>query len=338
VTRARRVATTLLRLGVAAGLLVWLWRSGAVDLAGIAGTARSAAWNAEVFALLFLSTWAITLRWWLLLRLEEIDVSLLTALKLKLVAGFFNNFLPGSITGDVVKLYYVGGKSPAKKPEAYATVVIDRLIGLAALVFLVVIAALANRDFVFAPEHANLALTFYASAVVAAGFTGALLALVLARGGSGGLGGWLFRSRLPGIDALRRSYATLLRLVARPQVLLAALLLGMVSHALLVLVTVASARALGEGTLAISTYGFLVPLGFFVNAIPVGLPGGLGAGEAAMQELFWAAGAGRTVGVGVMVLNRIAGLPWSGIGAALYVFDRAALAPDHRERSARPLV
>ena len=51
-----------------------------------------------------------------------------SALKLTLVGLFWNNVLPGSVTGDFVKMYYIGKLHPDKKAEAYTTVMIDRIV------------------------------------------------------------------------------------------------------------------------------------------------------------------------------------------------------------------
>jgi uncharacterized membrane protein YbhN (UPF0104 family) len=325
---------TALKLAVALALLGWLWVAGALDLAAIARAARDPVWVVETFSVLLAGAVIITVRWWLLLRLEGIDVSLLVALKLNLVAGLWNNFLPGAVTGDVVKMYYLGRKSPDKKTEVYATVVLDRFLGLAALVYLAFLAGLANLDFVLA--HRECALTFLASALAALACTVALLGLIVCAGLHVPFPERLASSRLPGADALRRSSRTLVRLGERPSIVLASLVLGVLSHATHVLVGILSARALGEDRLVWTIYGFLLPIGYFVNAIPFGLPGGLGAGEKALEVLLVWAGGAPALGPGIMLLNRISGLPWALIGAVVYVFDRAALAP--KEDAAGPPV
>jgi uncharacterized membrane protein YbhN (UPF0104 family) len=325
---------TLLKLGVAFGLIAWLWKSGAIDFARVGAALTNVAWFTQSFLVIFASISVITIRWWLLLRLERIDLPLTDALKLTLVGQFWNTVLPGAVTGDVVKMYYVGKKSPEKKAEAYATVMIDRIIGLAALIYLAFFAALANTSFVFAKEHERLALTFYGNAILAVGFTLGILALVLGIGRRSTFADRIRGSRLPGIESFQRGYRTLIRLGEHPGTLFASFALGMLSHALLVVVGIISARTLGEGTLATSTYGFVVPVGLLVNSIPIGLPGGLGAGEKAFQELFTWAGGGVTLGAGVMLLLRISQLTWAGVGGVLYIFDRKALAP--REESSQP--
>jgi uncharacterized protein (TIRG00374 family) len=323
-----RVLGTIVKFVVAAAIIGFLVYTKKIDPAKV-GRAMTPVWIAESLALVFACIVIISVRWWLLLRLEKIDLSIVDTVKLTLVGHFWNNFLPGAVTGDGVKMYYIGRKYPALSAEAYATVVIDRLIGLAALVYLSFFFALGNLDFVSA--HAELRLTFGGNCLAAAGFTVAIGALVLGVGRKSSFADKLRTSKLPGIHSFRRGYRSLIRLGENPSILLASFALGVCSHALLVVIAVTAGQALGENTLSPSTYFFLVPVGLFVNSIPIGLPGGLGVGEGAFGLLFQWAGdvssTGASHGGDIMALLRLSQLAWGTVGAAIYVFDRKTLAP-----------
>lgn len=71
----------------------------------------------------------IGLRWWLLLRTQSIFISFWAAVKLYLLGWFYNNFMPGSVGGDLVRAWYVT-KHTHKKLEAVLSVFVDRAIGL----------------------------------------------------------------------------------------------------------------------------------------------------------------------------------------------------------------
>src|SRR5262245_28149367 len=74
----------------------------------------------------------------LLLRIQTIEVGLGTLAKSFLVATFFNNFLPSNIGGDVVR---VADTAPFTGSKTLATtvVLIDRILGLIALLVLAAI-------------------------------------------------------------------------------------------------------------------------------------------------------------------------------------------------------
>ena len=69
------------------------------------------------------------LRWLLLLRTQEVYISYWPALKLHLLGLFYNNCLPGSVGGDLLRAWYVTMHTE-KKIEAAMSVFVDRAIGL----------------------------------------------------------------------------------------------------------------------------------------------------------------------------------------------------------------
>ncbi len=75
-----------------------------------------------------------SIRWRLLLRVQDIFLPLKVVAALTLIGQFFNSFLLGSTGGDVVKILYISRYSPARKTHATMTVIMDRAIGLFVLV------------------------------------------------------------------------------------------------------------------------------------------------------------------------------------------------------------
>lgn len=71
----------------------------------------------------------IGLRWWLLLRSQSIFIDLWAAVRLHFLGLFYNNFMPGSVGGDLLRAWYVT-KHTSKKFEAVLSVFVDRVIGL----------------------------------------------------------------------------------------------------------------------------------------------------------------------------------------------------------------
>jgi len=120
---------------VSAGLLYVLLSR--VDLARLWATARTASipWLLGglglYFAMIVVSAW----RWEILLRAQGIAVRLGTLLRSYLVATFFNNFLPSNIGGDVIRVRDTA-KAAGSKTRAATVVLVDRGIGLIALVFI----------------------------------------------------------------------------------------------------------------------------------------------------------------------------------------------------------
>ncbi len=71
-----------------------------------------------------------------MLKVHRIILSFWESFYLGLVGLFFNLFLPSSVGGDVVKIYYAAKHSPGKKIQATTSIIMDRLMGFVALAIL----------------------------------------------------------------------------------------------------------------------------------------------------------------------------------------------------------
>ena len=87
-----------------------------------------------------------TVRLWLLLRVQDIHLTLRRVTQLYMIGMFFNLFLLGSTGGDAVKLFYLlrENPDPNKRAGAFLAVVMDRLVGLVALAILSISFVLAR--------------------------------------------------------------------------------------------------------------------------------------------------------------------------------------------------
>ncbi len=131
-----------LRLGVSAALLYLVLRS--IDLAALWERVRgmNPAWIVLALiayaAQLMLGVW----RWNRLLRAQHIEVDRRKLTESIWVSAFFNNFLPSNIGGDVVR---IADTAPAAGSKTLATtvVLVDRALGLTALLLVAAVGAFA---------------------------------------------------------------------------------------------------------------------------------------------------------------------------------------------------
>jgi len=82
-----------------------------------------------VLGIFIIAQIVIGLRWWLLLRTQSIFINFWAAVRLHFLGLFYNNFLPSSVGGDVIRAWYVTEHTD-KKFEAALSVFVDRAIGL----------------------------------------------------------------------------------------------------------------------------------------------------------------------------------------------------------------
>jgi len=112
--------------------------------AGIAGAivwgSQEQRWRklTEINALIFMAALGIFVvsqiivgfRWWILLRAQSIFIGFWAAVRLHFLGLFYNNCMPGSVGGDLVRAWYVT-RHTDKKFEAVLSVFVDRGVGLA---------------------------------------------------------------------------------------------------------------------------------------------------------------------------------------------------------------
>ena len=131
-----------LRLGVSAALLYFVLRS--IDLAAFWERVRgmNPAWMLLALAAFMVTQSIAVWRWDRLLRAQHIDVERRRLSESIWVSLFFNNFLPSNIGGDVVR---IADTAPAAGSKTLATtvVIVDRGLGLTALVLVAALGALA---------------------------------------------------------------------------------------------------------------------------------------------------------------------------------------------------
>ena len=75
-------------------------------------------------------------RWHVLLKALEIPISQARTFTINMVGAFYNAFMPGTTGGDVIKAYYAAKHAPQRRTRAVISVLVDRAIGLYALLII----------------------------------------------------------------------------------------------------------------------------------------------------------------------------------------------------------
>lgn len=76
------------------------------------------------------------LRWYYLLKVQDIHLSYARVLQVNMIGFFFSQFLPSNVGGDAVKIFYAMRQTPGKKAKAALSMIMDRVLGLIAILFL----------------------------------------------------------------------------------------------------------------------------------------------------------------------------------------------------------
>ncbi|MBU3933942.1 MAG: flippase-like domain-containing protein [Candidatus Omnitrophica bacterium] len=136
------VLRILLSLSLLA-LLLWLGRENFAKIRQLLSSL-----NLSVFTLAFLlfiiSIIFMAWRLRIVLAAQETSFSIKDLFSLTLIGHFFTNFMPTSVGGDLVKGYYISRRIKSKI-SSYASVFVDRIMGMFSLILIASIALLIMR-------------------------------------------------------------------------------------------------------------------------------------------------------------------------------------------------
>lgn len=126
---------TVLQLLVTVGLLWWLFHDPA-RRATMWEALQTADWRWMIaaFAAAGLCEFFGILRWQLFLKMLHLPVRLSEVSRLFFIGAFFNQFLPGTTGGDVIRVLYLMKDHPENKTAGFLSVAIDRLLAVLVLV------------------------------------------------------------------------------------------------------------------------------------------------------------------------------------------------------------
>jgi len=292
----KSVMKNLLKLGFVALVFWWLAKKNLISIEAFMSGLKN--WPAILLG--FLALWATAFiavaRWGILLGAQGIRLAPKRLLQLQFVGNFFNVALPGAVSGDFVKAYYIAHEYPGARSKAFGSILFDRILGLSALVIVSLTALLIGLEtFIGSPVLSGVkafvmiagacVFVFYAYLFLVRENSDPLLKLGQKLETRGGKVGNIF-------GAVVRVYLGVRVYHSERKLVMKALALSCGIHVLAGFACLCFARALGETQ--IPTLGLFVvaPLGLLVTAVPI-LPGGVGTGHAAFSFFFHLLGSDR---------------------------------------------
>jgi uncharacterized protein (TIRG00374 family) len=154
----KKILITLFQVSVTIAVLYWVYHDPA-RRAQMVEAIRNAQyrWVAMGILAYVVVEIAAAFRWHVLLKVQNIHLTLPRLCALFFIGMFYNQFLPGGTGGDIMKSYYLLKETPDKKAGALLAVVFDRFIGLVALVAITATLISLRYDFLSQkPETRNL--------------------------------------------------------------------------------------------------------------------------------------------------------------------------------------
>lgn len=269
---------------ITAGILFYLYRQGLLDFSRVKKIWNHPHYILIGFTCLMFTTLAAVWRWKFLLQGQGITLSFWSVFKLTMIGVFFNTALPGAVSGDLVKAYYISkSQQGTSRIKGLTTLLLDRLLGLTGLIFISFSSlCLFWEDLTQWPSLRPFALFILVLALSVAVF----YSFVLIR--------WPFTSKIlqllheiPVVGKLAlKLYESIKIYEHHRRLLVCGMLLSILIHTCLMAFILFLASILGGfEEVSTSQFLFLAPLGLLVTALPLA-PAGLGTGHVAFLGLF----------------------------------------------------
>jgi uncharacterized membrane protein YbhN (UPF0104 family) len=305
----------LLALKIAVSLILLTILFSKIDVGQLWGGIRRAsfAWLGAALALFFVNVLASVWRWHVLLAAQSVFIERRRLLASFLVANFFNNFLPSNVGGDVIRISD-SAKFTRSKTTAAIVVLMDRGLGVMALVLVAAIAATA------AGMVHPAAVPIWPIWLWAGFFGGAALSApaLIAPVGFGRLLQPLTVFHPEWVGGRIENLTNILaRFRDRPRALATCFLGALFVQATMVIFYFLVARAL-HLDVALSDLGVIVPISFVVQLLPVSV-NGFGVREATFSLYFQRIGQPIAAALLVSLVGQALIMLFSVTGAAVYV-------------------
>ncbi|MCH9807781.1 MAG: flippase-like domain-containing protein [Alphaproteobacteria bacterium] len=313
-------------LGVLLLAAVLLWNDNWKSLDGIFAGIEPA-----YLPLPFIATFVLLvvscLKWNLFLRQTGVNLPFRRLVSLYLIGMFFNNFLPGTFGGDVVRGFVLGRQINSQAQSAMS-VVMERVTGLIALAILSIVCI------AFQPELLSSPIVAGAVAALAAGclvFIAMFVSPALGEAMIAPLN--LFGRDNAVVTFLRKLNAQIGRFRTSYSLLAGAMAYSFLFHVLAGVNVYVSAMAIGVELDFLATLA-LTPIILVISSIPI-TTNGIGLWEWAYSLYLVPAGASAAEGLAVALTIRAAALLTSLLGGLLFALERGAhaSAPEPGERS-----
>lgn len=254
-------------------------------------------------------------RWRLALKAQGLEVSWRRVMQVSFAAHFFNSVLLGSNGGDLIKAWYAARDSHHKKTEAVLTVVVDRLIGLWAMLLFACGMMVFNLQWLLKDSWTRLL-----SVVVLLMMLGGTVVLGTAFWGGisrrwSGARTWL--RRLPKGAWLESTLDSCRQFGRSPGFVPKSLVVSMVLN----LACVVQFQVLAMGmNLSINPLVMLVavPLVICISALPI-TPNGLGVRENLFVQMLAVIGVDPATALSLSLLAYAGSLLWSLVGGVVYL-------------------
>ena len=319
-------AILVLKFTFIAGLLYFLAKKGFISVQATQQALQQWQIILPVVCALLFTTCLGVIRWRWLLEAQGIELPFFRTMQLSLIGNFFNIALPGAVSGDFVKVFYVGNEAKVQKTRALGSILFDRVAGLSALVLVSSGALIANYEaYANTPLLKAIQVLVEIAAASVLFFYGYLFCVREHHDPLLRFLRWI-QTKISKTATLTRVYESLRHYHNHRVTVIKVLFISVFIHLIVGWSCLHLAYALGETQISLLSLYVILGMGLLITAIPIA-PGGIGTGNVAFLYLFHLIGSER--GADVYSLMALINLFIGAMGGLVYLrFRTQEAAPD----------
>jgi glycosyltransferase 2 family protein len=319
---AKRWSLNSLKFLLVAGIFVYLYKAGQFDVAKLTKVFDNPGFFVSALFLILLGTVLAVERWRLLLKIQNIQISYWRATQLTFIGLFFSIVIPGAVSGDLVKAYYLA-KGQSQKTAPVMSILFDRMLGL----YTIIIIAAGTILFGFIKEamsaQTGLLSQPYAMPLVlfVLGLFGGLTVLVVVFMNKRIGGAWVEKliAKMPLSAIVGRIHYAIRQHGSNPGLTFKALIMSIVAQMPGYAGMWCLASILCTHTLALGDFLIALPICLLINSIPLA-PAGLGVGEAGFRTVLLLIGFQSGAELAALYHSAVFILA-IGVGGLIYLFS-----------------
>ncbi|MBD66393.1 MAG: hypothetical protein CME62_14375 [Halobacteriovoraceae bacterium] len=282
----KRVLINCTKIAFALGLVLWLVNSGKIDMELVYKSFQNPLNVIFILAFMLFDQFIVAIRWKHILESKaKSSLNLLNVFKANWIGIFFNSVLPGSVTGDLIKIFYIEQKNEKlSKKFLLGSVLLDRVIGLCGLILVGGLSCIIYYNFLAAQSeelkslvHVNFLLSL--AVIIAFIFLYNFNSIPLQLSS-------FVKKRMTFLTSLLEKLEVVWRdLVSLKGRLLKVLFLSMIVQAVAILIFWYVIHGLIGDEFQLYHAFSILPVGMISMAIPIA-PAGLGVGHVVFLNLF----------------------------------------------------
>jgi len=279
-------------------------------------------WVLLGFICILVGVFFAMIRWKILMNAVKLNPTFVEIAKLTFIGFAFNTVIPGAVSGDIVKGYYLTRGKPYKS-EAVITIIFDRIVGIFTLfltTLFVIMGILTFGDSIIktGEELYRIQIIGLISLVIVLATIIGFYISLSDRLNQNSIVKW-FQGKVTIHNSIIKLYNTLRLFRNKKRNILLAMGVSIIGQFPLILSIYFFGKSAADNVLLFFHYLFLAPIAFTLNAIPLG-PGGLGSGEIFVYKLFELFGS--INGANILAMFHVATIIFSLVGFFIYIFNK----------------